>query len=87
MKTALLFSGGKDSGLSALLLEPFFDEIDFGSPSPLVHDEAWKVAERAAQELGHPHRRVAFEEGVLDRALEILISTGYPTMPLTMFTP
>jgi len=28
MKVALLFSGGKDSGLSALLLEPFFNEID-----------------------------------------------------------
>lgn len=77
MKTALLFSGGKDSSLSALLLEPFFDEIDLVTFT-FGHDEAWKVAERAAQELGYPHRRVAFEEGVLDRALEILISTGYP---------
>ena len=77
MKTAVLFSGGKDSGLSALLLEPFFDEIELVTFT-FGHDEAWKVAERAAQELGHPHRRVAFEEGVLDRALEILISTGYP---------
>jgi tRNA methyltransferase len=77
MKTALLFSGGKDSGLSALLLEPFFDEIDLVTFT-FGHDEAWKVAEKAAQELGHPHRMVAFEEGVLERALEILISTGYP---------
>ncbi|VVB65245.1 Uncharacterised protein [uncultured archaeon] len=77
MKTALLFSGGKDSGLSALLLEPFFDEIDLVTFT-FGHDEAWKVAERAALELGHPHKSVAFEEGVLDRALEILISTGYP---------
>lgn len=28
MKVAVLFSGGKDSSLAALLLEPFFDEIE-----------------------------------------------------------
>ena len=77
MRTAVLFSGGKDSGLSALLLEPFFDEIELVTFT-FGHDLAWKVAERAAQELGHPHRRLAFEESVLDRAIEILISTGYP---------
>jgi predicted subunit of tRNA(5-methylaminomethyl-2-thiouridylate) methyltransferase len=77
MKTAVLFSGGKDSGLSALLLEPFFDEIELVTFT-FGHDAAWKVAEKAAQELGHPHRRIAFKEGALDRALEILISTGYP---------
>jgi predicted subunit of tRNA(5-methylaminomethyl-2-thiouridylate) methyltransferase len=77
MRTAVLFSGGKDSSLSALLLEPFFDEIELVTFT-FGHDLAWKVAERAAQELGHPHRRLAFEESVLDRAIEILISTGYP---------
>ena len=77
MKTAVLFSGGTDSGLSALLLEPFFDEIELVTFT-FGHDLAWNVAERAAQELGHPHRRLAFEESVLDRAIEILISTGYP---------
>jgi tRNA methyltransferase len=77
MKTAVLFSGGKDSGLSALMLEPFFDEIDLITFT-FGHDEAWKVAEIAAEEIGHPHRNVVFEEGVLDRALEILILTGYP---------
>lgn len=77
MKAAVLFSGGKDSGLSALLLEPFFDEIELVTFT-FGHDESWKVAERAAQELNHSYRRIAFEESVLDRALEILISTGYP---------
>jgi predicted subunit of tRNA(5-methylaminomethyl-2-thiouridylate) methyltransferase len=81
MKTAVLFSGGKDSGLSALLLEPFFDEIELVTFT-FGHDEAWMVAEKAAQELGHPHRRIAFEEGVLDRALDKLISTGYPNVAL-----
>ncbi len=77
MKATVLFSGGKDSGLSTLLLEPFFDEIELVTFS-FGQDDAWKVAAAAAAELGHPHRRIVFEEGVMDKALEIMISTGYP---------
>ncbi len=77
MKATILFSGGKDSGLTTLLLEPFFDEIELVTFS-FGHDDAWKAAADAAVELGHPHRRIVFEEGVMDKALEILISTGFP---------
>jgi len=77
MNVAVLFSGGKDSGLTTLLLEPFFDEIELVTFS-FGRDDAWKVAAAAAAEIGHPHRRVVFENGVLDRSLEILLSTGYP---------
>ena len=77
MKAMILFSGGKDSGLTTLLLEPFFDEIELVTFS-FGHDDAWKAARAAAEELGHPHRRIVFEEGVMDRALEILSTTGYP---------
>ncbi|MGA9098138.1 MAG: 7-cyano-7-deazaguanine synthase [Methanotrichaceae archaeon] len=77
MKAMILFSGGKDSGLTTLLLEPFFDEIELVTFS-FGQDDSWKVARAAADELGHPHRRIVFEEGVMDRALEILTTTGYP---------
>jgi predicted subunit of tRNA(5-methylaminomethyl-2-thiouridylate) methyltransferase len=77
MKATVLFSGGKDSGLTTLLLEPFFEEIDLVTFT-FGHDQAWKVAERAAIELVHPHRKVVFEEGVMEKALEILVATGYP---------
>lgn len=77
MKITVLFSGGKDSSLVALLLEPFFDEIELVTCT-FGHDQAWKVAERSAIMLGHPHRRMVFEDDVMDKALEILISTGYP---------
>lgn len=81
MKATVLFSGGKDSGLTVMLLEPFFDEIElvtfsFGS------DSAWKTAASAAVEMGHPHRLEIFEEGVLEKALEILRSTGFPNEAL-----
>ncbi len=77
MNAAVLFSGGKDSGLATLLLEPFFDEIELITFSFGV-DDAWRVAASAAQEMNHPHRRMIFSESVLENALEILLSTGFP---------
>lgn len=77
MKVAVLFSGGKDSGLTTILLEPFFEELElvtftFGG------DDAWKVAADAAKHLGHPHRTVRFEDGVLEDAIDMLRADGYP---------
>ena len=77
MKVAVLFSGGKDSSLAALLLEPFFDEIELVTFS-MEGDQSWTRAADAAEELGHPHRRMVFPEEVGERALEILISKGFP---------
>ena len=86
MKVAVLFSGGKDSGLVTLLLEPFFDEIELVTFS-FGHDDAWKRAAAAAAELGHPHRRMVFDNCVLDKALEILLSAGYPNDALNYVHP
>jgi len=77
MKATILFSGGKDSALSSLLLEPFFDHIELVTFS-FGQEDTGKVAAFAARQLGYPHRKMVFEDKVLDRALEILISTGYP---------
>jgi predicted subunit of tRNA(5-methylaminomethyl-2-thiouridylate) methyltransferase len=86
MNAAVLFSGGKDSGLAALLLEPFFDEIElvtfsFGS------DDTWKAAAAAAEELGHPHRRIVFADGVLEKAMDMLLCAGYPNDALNYVHP
>jgi len=86
MKVAVLFSGGKDSSLAALLLEPFFDEIELVTFS-FGHDDAWMRAADAALELGHPHRRMVFAEDVREKALEILLSTGYPNDALNYVHP
>jgi len=77
MKVAVLFSGGKDSSLAALLLENFFDEIELVTFS-LEGDDSWTRAADAALELGHPHRRMVFGEEIKEKALQILLSTGYP---------
>ena len=81
-----MFSGGKDSSLAALLLEPFFDEIELVTFS-FGHDDTWMRAADAARELDHPHRRMVFEDGVLEQALEILLRTGYPNDALNYVHP
>jgi predicted subunit of tRNA(5-methylaminomethyl-2-thiouridylate) methyltransferase len=65
MKVAVLFSGGKDSSLAALLLEPFFEEIELINFS-FGHDDSWMRAKDAAGELGYPLRRMIFSEDVLE---------------------
>jgi predicted subunit of tRNA(5-methylaminomethyl-2-thiouridylate) methyltransferase len=77
MKATVLFSGGKDSGLVTLLLEPFFDDIELVTFSFGSHD-SWRPAAQAAREMGHPHRVVEFAEEVLGVALQRLRAAGYP---------
>jgi predicted subunit of tRNA(5-methylaminomethyl-2-thiouridylate) methyltransferase len=77
MKATVLFSGGKDSGLVTLLLEPFFDQIELVTFS-FGREESWGPAAQAARELGHPHRVAFFEEEVLEEALKILLAAGRP---------
>jgi len=86
MKVAVLFSGGKDSSLTALLLEPFFEEIELVNFS-FGHDDSWMRAKEAARELGYPLRRMVFDADVLERALKILQSTGYPNDALNYVHP
>jgi predicted subunit of tRNA(5-methylaminomethyl-2-thiouridylate) methyltransferase len=81
MKATVLFSGGKDSGLVTLLLEPFFDDIELVTFS-FGREESWRQAARAAKEIGHPHRVVVFADEVREEALEMLHAAGYPAPAL-----
>ncbi len=76
MDVFVLFSGGKDSSLSAILLEPFFDvtlvTCNFGFA------ETWEPAEVVASELGFQHRVVQIDGTILEAAYEMAINDGYP---------
>jgi hypothetical protein len=76
MELALLYSGGKDSTLAALLLDSFY-EVRLVTAHFDVTDD-WEHARAAARELGYP-----FEELVLDRevariAADRIREDGYP---------
>ncbi|MEA3281398.1 MAG: alpha hydrolase [Euryarchaeota archaeon] len=76
MDIFVLFSGGKDSSLSAILLDPFFNvtlaTCNFG------FEETWKPAAKVASELGFPHEVLRIDGAVLESAYEIAVSDGYP---------
>ncbi|KQC15633.1 MAG: hypothetical protein WCY97_04380 [Methanothrix sp.] len=76
MKVVVLFSGGKDSALASILLEPFFDvELATFAFGPYDTDGA---AVEAAKVLNLPHRTIVFDDEVLEEALRMLQAAGYP---------
>lgn len=76
MDVFVLFSGGKDSSLSAILLEPFFDVTLVTCNFGFV--ETWEPAEVVASELGFQHRVVQIDGTILEAAYEMAINDGYP---------
>ncbi|MFC4359427.1 alpha hydrolase [Halobium salinum] len=76
MELALLYSGGKDSSLAALLLDSFYDvrlvTAHFG-----VTDD-WQHAEHAADALGYPFETVDLDLDVATEAADRMRSDGYP---------
>ena len=76
MKANILFSGGKDSSLCSLLLEPFFDieliTCTFGSNDTIV------LSKNISKELGFKHSMLYLDENILDRACDIIINDGFP---------
>jgi len=74
MKAGVLFSGGKDSALAALLLSPFAQielvTMSFG----IVPNDAGAVA----RALGFPHVTIGLEEELAKTSVDAMIKDGYP---------
>ncbi len=74
MKVGVLFSGGKDSSLAALLLSPFATvelvSVSFG----IVPNDA----SSSARMLGFSHKAIELEEAHAMQAVDIMMSDGYP---------
>jgi len=75
-KIAVLFSGGKDSSLIALMLANFFDvelvTVTFG----LLQN--WKRAEKIAKMLKFPFKALKIDKKILEEAAKITVKDGYP---------
>lgn len=76
MKAHVLFSGGKDSSLSALILEPYFEvqlvTCNFGILP------TGEVAKQIADELGFTHTVIQPPMEILENAAEIVKKDGFP---------
>lgn len=76
MELALLYSGGKDSSLAALILDSFYDvtlvTAHFGLTEDFEHGKA------AAEALGFPFDTVELDRRVAEEAVERMLEDGYP---------
>jgi predicted subunit of tRNA(5-methylaminomethyl-2-thiouridylate) methyltransferase len=76
MKAGVLFSGGKDSSLAAILLAGNYEvELNTFVFSP---ETAIPQIEQAAAVLGFPHHKRIFPPGLLAGAAEMVVKCGYP---------
>ena len=76
MELALLYSGGKDSTLAALLLDSFYDVTLVTGWFGVTDD--WRHAQTAAETLGYGFKRVELDEQVGRDAVERMYDDGYP---------
>jgi len=76
MQLGLLYSGGKDSTLAALLLENFYD-VTLATAHFGITDD-WQHAERAAAELDLPFERIELDDAVAHDAAEQIREDGFP---------
>jgi len=82
MKAGLLFSGGKDSALAAVMLARDY-EVELNT---FVFDPAREVpsVRAAAETLGLPWQKRSFGPNLLDEAVRTVIASGYPNDAITM---
>jgi predicted subunit of tRNA(5-methylaminomethyl-2-thiouridylate) methyltransferase len=73
---ALLYSGGKDSTLAALVLDSFYDVRLVTGRFGITDD--WTHAEAAADRLGYAFEPVDLDRTVAEEAAGLMIDDGYP---------
>ncbi|KAB1187310.1 MULTISPECIES: alpha hydrolase [Haloferax] len=76
MELALLYSGGKDSSLAALLLDTFYDVTLVTAHFGVTDD--WKYAKDAALELDYQFETLELDRDVAEAAAARMVNDGYP---------
>jgi len=76
MELGLLYSGGKDSTLAALLLEEFYDVTLVTAHFGISDD--WQHARETAETVGFPFERLECDPDVAHEAVERIREDGYP---------
>jgi hypothetical protein len=77
MKTAVLYSGGKDSSLMAVILDKLGYEVELITINFGVFDST-KPAVQSAESLGFKHRIVRLDTKILSDAVDMIIRDQFP---------
>ena len=82
MKAGVLFSGGKDSALAALLLAPHYEVevVTFASGA----GRNLAAVEAAGSALGLAWRRASLPGEVLGAAIDRIVADGYPNNAINL---
>jgi len=76
MELALLYSGGKDSSLAAVLLDDFY-EVTLVTATFGITDD-WQHAKHAADSLEFPFERLSLDRAVAETAVDRMATDGFP---------
>jgi predicted subunit of tRNA(5-methylaminomethyl-2-thiouridylate) methyltransferase len=76
MELGLLYSGGKDSTLAALLLEDFYDVTLVTGHFGVTED--WEHARAAAASVGFEHERLRLQVDAARDAVDRMVADGFP---------
>lgn len=77
MRVFHLYSGGKDSSLSAYILNRLNYDVRLVTVNFGVLN-SWRYAKETAERLGFKHEVVFLEETILEKAMEMCIKDGHP---------
>ncbi|MFB6268091.1 MAG: asparagine synthase-related protein [Halodesulfurarchaeum sp.] len=82
MRLGLLYSGGKDSSLAALVLRRFYDVTLVTAHFGVTDD--WRHAREAAETLGFDFTTLELDGEVADRAIQTMREDGFPRHGIEM---
>ncbi|MDO5851245.1 MAG: 7-cyano-7-deazaguanine synthase [Methanobacteriaceae archaeon] len=77
MNTAVLYSGGKDSSLMAVILDKLNYDIELVTVNFGVFN-SWKPAKETAKSLGFKHKIIKLDKTILTTATEQIINDNFP---------
>ncbi|MDR0912498.1 MAG: hypothetical protein LBM96_07865 [Methanobrevibacter sp.] len=77
MKAAVLYSGGKDSSLIAILLKNLAIDVELVTANFGVYD-SYLIAQNSAKYLHLPHKVINIDKSILYSAIDIINNDGFP---------
>ena len=82
IKAGILFSGGKDSSLAALMMSRDY-EIELNT-FVFKNDTMISNIERAAEALRLPLIKRVFDDGLLEKVMEMMVKDGFPNSAINL---